>query len=487
MTGKRYYEVIDPNQDGCRALAIIDEGVRHVEIRDRDKLKDYNDAKIWTRFVDSAQHNLPSKINPWDEKNSLFRYEDPGEIANAFSYFQREINDCFRDHAEYNESWHIPFLSTFVCLSFFTDLFNKLPRLILEGPPKSGKSTTLEMGAGMSYHGIWVEDFTDSSIFRGNNESQMTYWLDETQDCTGNTKHALNKILKGGYQRGSKVLRTEGDSKNGFSSASFNKFCLVAMANLLGTELDEQITSRSYQIIMARNSNLILPEPDPDRLLRIRNLGFQIQTAYRIYPDLFMLKEFVEKSTNMLKSKDDKADLTSVQNTYGKDAYFTGRTFNNGRVIFSVSRAMGIEHEIIPLLIEQQKLDREIEQSSLSATVHRAFITCIREIARQDLSLTLEQIIAKISTKKIAEACYVLQCNDEDISYYDRIKTGKTTAIMKQLSYDVQWGLEGHKGQNLTYVIPGKKTYDALNTNLKIYSNAEDTSFIQNLRVKKKS
>lgn len=113
----------------------------------------------------------------------------------------------------------------YVLLSWIYDRLNELPYLRARGDYGSGKSRFLQVIGSICYRPIFTSGATTTSpIFRILDEVHGTLILDEADLTFSDAQADIVKILNTGYQKGTAVLRSEGNGKGAFSVKSYDVY-----------------------------------------------------------------------------------------------------------------------------------------------------------------------------------------------------------------------------------------------------------------------
>ena len=129
-------------------------------------------------------------------------------------------------------------------------MFNYYPYVHFNGTKLVGKSKALKLLACMSFNGVWCVSISESAQFRLIEALQLTLCLDETEDLNQKQLGEKRALLLGGYEKGSRVYRTERRSDS-FVPRAYNNYSPRAMASIEG--LEDVLGSRTVQIRMERS------------------------------------------------------------------------------------------------------------------------------------------------------------------------------------------------------------------------------------------
>lgn len=144
------------------------------------------------------------------------------------------------------------FLAAWIMGTYCYVIFNYYPYIHFNGTKLVGKSKALRLLAALSFNGIWCVSISEAAQFRLIEAFQLTLCLDETEDLNQKQLGEKRALLLGGYEKGSRVYRTErrGDS---FIPRPYNNYSPRAMASIEG--LEDVLGSRTVQIQMERSYN----------------------------------------------------------------------------------------------------------------------------------------------------------------------------------------------------------------------------------------
>lgn len=198
----------------------------------------------------------------------------------------------------------------------------------------------------MSFNGIWCVSISEASQFRLIEALQLTLCLDETEDLNQKQLGEKRALLLGGYEKGSRVYRTErrGDS---YVPRAYNNYSPRAMASIEG--LEDVLGSRTVQIQMERSYN--------DEIKR-REVSLSDPVFQKLRDDLFLVAmTHARKIQGIYESLERPSGVT-----------FGDREYNIFKPILAVGIATGSD-EIVRSLTEfanasyQRKIDDHNESA----------------------------------------------------------------------------------------------------------------------------
>jgi DNA primase len=208
-----------------------------------------------------------------------------GDLARTYA----DIRGTLRQYLDFPDPNTHDFLTAWIIGTYCYVVFNYYPYVHFNGTKLVGKSKALKLLACLSFNGIWCVSISEAAQFRLIESLQLTLCLDETEDLNQKQIGEKRSLLLGGYEKGSRVYRSErrGDS---FVPRAYNNYSPRAMASIEG--LEDVLGSRTVQIQMERSYNdeikqreIALTDPALQELrdelfLVAMTYGADIQAAY---------------------------------------------------------------------------------------------------------------------------------------------------------------------------------------------------------------
>ena len=174
------------------------------------------------------------KVEPWPVAVNTAELLD--ELAQSVNRFM-----MLPDHAD-------TAVATWVAFSYVFDAVNISPNLAIQSPVSGcGKSTLMEWLGEVVNRPLCASNISVSVAFRAIDQFQPTFLLDEAETFITRQNDELRGILNSGHKRsGAFVLRSVGDSAEGFTCEQYSTWCPKAFA--LIKDLPTTLQNRSIVI-----------------------------------------------------------------------------------------------------------------------------------------------------------------------------------------------------------------------------------------------
>jgi hypothetical protein len=158
----------------------------------------------------------------------------PG-IAELFMLLMNHIETFVELSTEYSF-----LVAAFILTTWFADRLSVVPYLSICGPPESGKTTLLRLLHCFCRRGIHASSITPASLYRSAAQVHPTMLIDEADFGRDQTSRDIQRLLRGGNRRGSRIL------SNG---RAFENFGPKVIASRVPLD-DAALISRSIHIVM---------------------------------------------------------------------------------------------------------------------------------------------------------------------------------------------------------------------------------------------
>lgn len=168
-------EPIFNEKDGFQ-MVVIDPENKYLKIlRPGDFEKHFGDKKE-ASFMMSQMFNhckdwvYPSEIHPNERLTSLGGREKfsvlDGDYVERLTIVSERIMRYFDEHVRLTGEYDAELLATFIIGTYFMDIFEYAPRLLIRGATGSGKTKVLRICKELCYRGNLSGDTTEASMFR---------------------------------------------------------------------------------------------------------------------------------------------------------------------------------------------------------------------------------------------------------------------------------------------------------------------------------
>lgn len=386
----------------------------------------YNHQKDW---------EYPSEIHPFERLSTIGGREQfsvlDGDYVERLSIVSERIMRYFDEHVRLYGDFDAELLATFIIGTYFMDIFEYAPRLLIRGGTGSGKTKVLKICRDLCYRGNLTGDTTEASMFRMIDEFSITPMLDEYQDYDVATKNSIKKILKNGIMRGLTVQRAEKLDNNRTVPRSYEVFAPVIYVNQAGGKaLPEEVVNRSVSITMICRNDVTLPiKPDYKELEEIRNELYTIKWLWLSSPNIVRFDEIHENALEELQS------LEGVE-LDGERIRFSSRCRDILGTMYAVAKMCGNERAILRYFKDMQEVNADEERDSNLGKVFAAIMDLIEKQEEYELFKGHEyELLTKITTNSIARRYEELKSLSGELAAYERVETRSVTNMLKDMGF----------------------------------------------------
>src|SRR3989344_2325158 len=262
---QKKFKSSDVLSDGSIVEMVYDEVAKETEfavwdgkeVQYLDKVGGYYPYPAENHLVSKKVVRFPSEAEEYESEDELIK------DVQKFIHKYLDISPFFERIATY-----------YVLFTWVYDKFSELAYLRALGDYGSGKSRLLKVIGSICYKPMFCGGATTTSpIFRIIDSFRGTLILDEADYRFSDTTAEIVKILNSGYQRGSPVLRSEGQGT--FEVKSYDVFCpkiIATRKHFSDTALESRFLIEEMDKKTLRNDIPInLPDSFEDEALRLRN------------------------------------------------------------------------------------------------------------------------------------------------------------------------------------------------------------------------
>jgi hypothetical protein len=194
----------------------------------------------------------------------------------------KDIYEYIKDHLVLkDDEYHI--MTLWIMASWLVDDFDTAPYLIFIAPKSSGKTQCLNVILELGYRAFLTVSVTGPAIFRSIDAQHITPLIDESEfqvntEKMSESSAALYAVLNGGYKRGNKALRIEGEARIPTAFDIFG-FKAVASTKLFLSTLE----SRGIIINVAQGmpKNILIDMERPKRI-RSKLINFRFSNLKKL-------------------------------------------------------------------------------------------------------------------------------------------------------------------------------------------------------------
>ena len=421
-----YFEPV--NIEGYRQLAKIDSDlgtITYFEIKD---LKGDELALVTNLFW-----LLPDKLHPEYDYEGIPYQMETGDWKDRFIRVCQRIMWFLDETMYFVDNKHQAIITNFIMNSYFKEVFEFAPRIIIGGTTSSGKTRLLNILESLSYRGKLVPDISPPAVFRWIESFNITTILDEIQDYSKEYRNGFNQILKNGVSRRGNVVRNELNNFNQWYPKEFNIYGPLVIVNKSGAYIPEDVENRSFNIRMVENRSKKLPTIVDERdMVDIRTEMHTLRAMWLMFPEHIDLKTLFEETIIELDSERELDDGIGIIRNRSKDIAST---------YYTLSKLSGTERTILELLSESQKENLQAYIDSFDGLVFRAIL----KILNNRFGLQIYDELSKIYTREIKDACLAILDEEGNANRKNDITTNKVTRTVKGLGFKIERSKSGNK------------------------------------------
>jgi hypothetical protein len=164
---------------------------------------------------------LPVQRVPW------LLCREPREYGTQEYLFQ-ELTECLYTHLELPKKEDLTILTSWVMMTWITELYDTMPYLFFYGAFETGKTRALEMLQHLAFCAWLATNITEANLYRPIESWHPTVLLDETE--TFISRPEIIGLLNSGYKRGTIIPKQVQQSDGSFETEWFDVFCPKALA-----------------------------------------------------------------------------------------------------------------------------------------------------------------------------------------------------------------------------------------------------------------
>lgn len=406
--------------------------------------KDDEGKKIQAFLENSLNRwKLPGKFRPYDCLSPDSGYEvevfdlETGDWRRRFFNLGSRIMHYIEENFFLTGAFDSEAILDFIVSTYFPEVFDHAPRLIIRGASNAGKSKLLEFLAELCYHGFMDADVTGPSLFRLIETEHVTPLLDELQDYSKDKRDDIRIIFKNGARRGGHVTRSIKMSDGDYTVRTYSVYAPMAVVNQSGGVIDDTENNRSITIRMLNAGRRKMPmRPDREELEKLRTELYTLRALWLLHPERMGIGRVFEETISELQDEDG-----IVNDLTGERVIVNNRARDIAGTLLTVAKFTGTEGAVLEMLRDQQTEIKASESDSGDAKVFRALLRCMmvpEHINDMRIHRTAYSGAAAVTTRQIAEEYnYILAEDGENTGPYQRVSTRTVTNRLVDLGFRI--------------------------------------------------
>jgi len=466
----RTYSIVEPFEaDGRPKILLLPKGSAQPRVYTPATIEDgfhelEDDFKRYTGLKDSVVKQARNIMNnsvwdlPGDIENNLRRdgsVYDWSQFQEMFSEVGEELKACFNAHVYTFNPNDVAAFVGFIFNSYFCDIPQYAPRLMIVGASQTGKSRLEKLLKKLAYRGFKVSNTTFASIVNVISKQHITPILDEFADYSSDVRSALLQAYKTGDDTDGMITRFD---KNTMDNVYYPIFGPMAISSK-EDNFPEDVVNRSFQITMVENIGQkdIRKDIDTDWLKRIRTQLYRLRIVYHMmkgpgmekYRKIFDLDEWFEGAKSFLEP-DGKGYIQQSYEIPQRVPEFRNRTYSIAYAYFPIARLTGLVWETINKIEEIQDCSRDIIRNTDAGKVFNVMVRMSGiNTARYQEDVINE--MCSIPTKDVYNTIVCGECDDLiDGSLVQKLNTQRVGKLLNSLGFGTEYL---HRTGHMTYIV----------------------------------
>ncbi|MBE6526881.1 MAG: hypothetical protein E7Z63_03805 [Thermoplasmata archaeon] len=390
------------------------------------------------------------------------------------------VEDYLRKQISFVDEYYYHICSLFVISTYFGEISDIFPRLIITGDTQSGKSKLQTIMKDLCYRCVKIGNGSFSSSFRTIDLYSTTAIFEEAQDYSGPERKMLMNLFKEGFERGNKITRC---NLNSLEPEFFESYSPMIISTKKTSILDEDVVNRSFLIRMIRTS-------DPKFVKQKRNSAdtdairtalyhmkyvFAVQDAYfSNYPEEehFDLISFIGESCRML-TEDDVEVQESLDSPAERISFpdLMNRELDIAFALYPYARIAGHSSALFALLLKSKVNNVRKMTISDNGKVFNTWMELAKEACPRPKSKEhFLKAALRVCTRDIRDR-YVKNAMEDGniICDGDNIRTQDLRFPMEDMGFELEYG-KSTNGK--TFVIPNTSFRFLFESNMRIYCDS---------------
>ena len=377
----------------------------------------------------------PSEFHPkqclgYESGREVFSVLD-GDYLDRIRRAANRISNYISTHLYMIGDYDMELVLGFIISTYFMDMFDYAPRLLIRGATNSGKSTLLDILAELCYRGDITGNTTEAALFRNISNNDVTPLLDEFQDYPSEVRNGIKKVLKNGNTRGRSVQRVEKMGNNSMKTVSYDVFAPIAFINQAGGKtIPEEVINRSISITMFAQPDIDIPmDQDHEELREIRDELYTIRTMWIAEPDRIPYQDIHKEAVYELQRRE---GIRIDDRAY----HFSNRCRDIMGTMYTVAKMVGIEEPIVKAFGEIQEYVFDEEKDS---NLGRTFMSILKRaeyyVGENPLFTKITDALTNITTSEVADEYRQMLVQEGELSPNEKFATRIVTNMIKDMGF----------------------------------------------------
>ncbi len=215
-------------------------------VHEKTNIFEYLDSKI---AFDVESRVLLPVDEKWNKKMIKDFIENPTTPSGCFN----EIKQILKTHVEFQEDCIYGLLATWIIATYFNQIFDAFPFILIFGKKGSGKSRILEILERLSFNAIRTKGITVAALSDTTDGIRGAFIIDQAESLSNPDNAEMVGILADSYSRGGGKRRVVDISNKGRKILEFETYSPKVFATYKSIHYD--LKDRCIEIIMLKGEN----------------------------------------------------------------------------------------------------------------------------------------------------------------------------------------------------------------------------------------
>ncbi len=236
------------------------------------------------KIVFDAEQKVLLEVGKKWNKEMIKNFVDNPTTPSGCFY---KIKQVLKEHVEFSEECIYGLLSAWIIATYFHQIFDAFPFLLILGKKGCGKSRLLDILERLSFNAIKTKGITVAALSDTADSIRGTFLIDQAESLSSLDNVEMVGILADSYSRGGGKRRVVDISSKGRRVLEFETYCPKVFATYRNINFD--LKDRCIEIVMLRGENdFPYPKPNSPLWLETRDVLYRLLlTKWKDVADIY--------------------------------------------------------------------------------------------------------------------------------------------------------------------------------------------------------